>query len=133
MPFLNYTFRKGLIIRSIHIQTKEEITATLSREGGLQSINVSGDMNLIVSDAANAKIKLMLSDEADTMDVQFKQHPNIAKFTPGEPKVISMKDAGRGFLVGQFLTVLRWRYKGNDERWTPLSSENFTITYDIRH
>lgn len=87
-------------------------------------MNLSGDMNLLVSDASLSKIKLMLSDDADAMDVQFKQHPNIAKFVPGEPKVISMKDPARGFLVGQFLTVLRWRYKGNDERWTPLSSKH---------
>jgi coatomer subunit delta len=86
-------------------------------------------MNLLVSDASFAKIRLVLSEEVDSTDVQFKQHPNISKFDPGEPKVISMKDLARGFLVGQSLTVLRWRLKGNNERWTPLSSKYFVTIF----
>jgi len=107
---------------SVHVQTKEKVTASLSREGGLQSLELSGDMNLLVSEMSTSKIRLTLADDPDThSDVQFKQHPNVAKFLPDEPKVISMKDTARGFLVGQALAVLKWRYKGTDERWIPLS------------
>jgi len=114
---------------SVHVQTKEKITASLSREGGLLSLELSGDMNLLVSEPSNSKIRLTLTDEPDTHpDVQFKQHPNVAKFLPDEPKVISMKDSARGFLVGQPLAVLKWRYKGNDERWVPLSGKGFCIS-----
>ena len=43
--------------------------------------------------------------------LQFKQHPNVAKFTPGAgPKVAVLKDPGRAFPVGQSLAVLKWRY-----------------------
>jgi hypothetical protein len=107
----------------VHIQSKEKITASLSREGGLESFELSGDMNLLVSESSFSKVRLMLSEEADSFDIQFKQHPNVAKFVPDEPKVISMKDLNRGFLVGQSLAVLKWRYKGNDERLIPLSSK----------
>lgn len=107
---------------NVHVQTKEKLTASLSREGGLLALELSGDMNLLVSEPSNSKIRLTLADEPDTHPgVQFKQHPNVAKFLPDEPKVISMKDSARGFLVGQPLAVLKWRYKGNDERWIPLS------------
>jgi hypothetical protein len=117
---------------SVHIQMKEKITASLSREGALQSFELSGDMNLLVSDSSNSKIRLTLVDEPDIhTDVQFKQHPNVAKFLPDESKVISMKDSGRGFLVGQPLAVLKWRYKGSDERWIPLSGRFPNIVHPI--
>jgi hypothetical protein len=125
MSVTDLSFNIGcLTSTSVHIQTKEKITASLSREGGVQSLELSGDMNLLVSDSSNSKIRLTLADEPERHpDVQFKQHPNVAKFIPDEAKVISMKDSARGFLVGQPLAVLKWRYKGNDERWVPLSGK----------
>ena len=50
------------------------------------------------------------ADTFGTM-LQFKQHPNVAKFAPGAgPKVAVLKDPGRAFPVGQSLAVLKWRY-----------------------
>jgi hypothetical protein len=98
--------------------------ASLSRDGAIRNFELSGDMNLLVSEPSYSKIRLALSNEADDFtDLQFKQHPNVGKFVPDEPKMISMKDSNRGFPVGQSLAVLKWRYKGNDERWVPLSSK----------
>lgn len=85
-----------------------------------------GDMNLQVADAANSHIKINLinpSTDFGGSSLQFKQHPNVAKFTPGQPRVVALKDASRGFPVGQSLAVLKWRYAGTDESNVPLSSE----------
>jgi hypothetical protein len=92
-------------------------------------MEVKGDMNLQISDPSLAHIKLTLdpsSTDFDT-DLQFKQHPNVAKFTPGQEKVIALKDPSRAFPVGQALAVVKWRYAGKDESYVPLSSSCFFL------
>jgi hypothetical protein len=108
---------------SIHIVIKEQISLTLLREGGLKSMELKGDMNLQISDAARAHIGLALAPPATDFGsaLQFKQHPNVAKFTPGQERVIALKDPARAFPVGQSLAVLKWRYTGADETYVPLS------------
>lgn len=85
-------------------------------------------MNLQVSDPALAKIKLALSPlNADftSSELQFKQHPNVAKFGPTGERVVALKDPARSFPVSQSLAVLKWRYTGKDETHVPLSSKQF--------
>jgi hypothetical protein len=110
---------------SVHVQIKELLNLSLSREGGITSMDLKGDMNLTISDPAISKITLALAefDDDHVSDLQFKQHPNVAKWTPESEKIIAMKDSNRGFPIGQALAVLKWRYTGKDERWVPLSSE----------
>lgn len=83
-------------------------------------------MNLHIRDASKAKITLALTPAPTDFgaELQFKQHPNVAKFVPGEPeRVVALKDRARAFPVNQSLAVLKWRYVGKDESLVPLSSE----------
>ena len=85
-----------------------------------------GDMNLQISDAAFAYLRLTLPPPATDFagnSLQFKHHPNVAKFVPGQERVVVLKDPSRPFPVGQSLTVLKWRYAGTDESNVPLSSK----------
>lgn len=115
----------------VHIVIKEQIDLELLREGGLKSMIVKGDMNLQVSDPTQSKVKLTLgplSSEFNTGpggDLQFKQHPNVAKFGASGDRVVALKDPSRAFPVGQSLAVLKWRYAGKDESYVPLSSTYF--------
>jgi len=108
---------------SIHIVTKEHITLALSREGGLESIELKGDMNLQVSDPSLCRIKLALLPAPSDFgsELQFKQHPNVGKFVANKDRVIALKDPARSFPVNQSLAVLKWRYAGKDESYVPLS------------
>jgi hypothetical protein len=106
---------------SVHVAIKEQLSVTLLRDGGVQDFELKGDLNLLVSDASLSKLKLTLADKSYS-DLQFKQHPNVAKFGAGE-KVIALKDASRSFPVGQGLGVLRWRMTAKDESNVPLSSK----------
>jgi hypothetical protein len=92
------------------------------RDGGVESFELKGDLDLRVSDAALAKLRLSLAPN-NYSDLQFKQHPNVAKFGAGE-KVIALKDSSRSFPVGQGLGVLRWRMTSKDESNVPLSSKH---------
>ncbi|KAJ4474424.1 hypothetical protein J3R30DRAFT_3295753 [Lentinula aciculospora] len=108
---------------SIHIVVKEQISLSLLRDGGVQSMELKGDMNLLITDADLAHIKIGLSPPSTDFgnSLQFKQHPNVAKFAPGKERVITLKDPSRALPVGQSLAVLKWRYNGTDESNVPLS------------
>jgi len=128
-PFLKTFLRKCAQIDgpnrlSVHIIIKESISLSLLRDGGVQSMEVKGDMNLQITDPANAHLKINLaSPSTDFGGLQFKQHPNVAKFIPGQPRVVALKDSSRAFPVRQSLAVLKWRYAGTDESNVPLSSK----------
>ncbi|KAF8971900.1 hypothetical protein BDZ97DRAFT_1152820 [Flammula alnicola] len=110
--------------QSVHIIIKEQISLSLLRDGGVQSMELKGDMNLQVTDPANAHIKITLASPSTDFGgsgLQFKQHPNVAKFAPGQPRIVALKDSSRAFPVGQSLAVLKWRYAGTDESNVPLS------------
>lgn len=92
----------------------------MHRDGGLQNFELKGDLDLRISDADYAKLKLTLAPN-DYSDLQFRQHPNVAKFAPKGDKVIALKDASRSFPVGQGLGVLRWRLSSKDESNVPVT------------
>ncbi|GLB43745.1 putative the coatomer is a cytosolic protein complex that binds to dilysine motifs and reversibly associates with Golgi non- clathrin-coated vesicles, which further mediate biosynthetic protein transport from the ER, via the Golgi up to the trans Golgi network [Lyophyllum shimeji] len=108
---------------SVHITIKEQVSLSLLRDGGVQSMELKGDMNLHIADSALAHLRVALSDPATDFGnaLQFKQHPNVAKFVPGQERVVALKDPARPFPVGQSLAVLKWRYVGTDESNVPLS------------
>jgi len=109
--------------KSVHITTKENISLSLSREGGLESSELKGDMTLHVTDPSLSRIKILLlpSPSAFGPELQFKQHPNVGKFSANNERTIALKDSSRGFPVNQSLAVLKWRYAGKDEIYVPLS------------
>lgn len=89
-------------------------------------MELKGDMNLQISDPAFAHIRLKLASPSTDFggtSLQFKQHPNVAKFAPGKERIVTLKDPSRAFPVGQSLAVLKWRYAGTDESNVPLSSK----------
>lgn len=122
MTLLSRKYNADSPLLSIHVTIKEQLSISLQRDGGLNSFELKGDLDLRVTDADQAKIKLTLASN-DYSDLQFKQHPNVAKFAPSGDKVIALKDASRSFPVGQGLGVLRWRMTGKDESNVPLTGE----------
>lgn len=97
-------------------------------------MELKGEMNLQVADPSNAHIKLALTPFPTDfgLDLQFKQHPNVAKFSPNQEKIIALKDPSRAFPVGQALAVLKWRYTGQDESYVPLSSKTLFLSRPSR-
>ncbi|KAL6304022.1 hypothetical protein BKA93DRAFT_316525 [Sparassis latifolia] len=108
---------------SVHVIIREQINLELMREGGLNNLELTGDMNLHITDPALARVKLSLAPAPSSFgpELQFKQHPNVGKFAANRERVVALKDPARSFPVGQSLAVLRWRYSGKDESYLPLS------------
>lgn len=112
------------MVPSVHVSIKEIVSVDLMREGGINSLEIKGDMNLHVSDETLTRIRLSLAPPTPGVgaEVQFKQHPNVIKFQGQKERVVALKDPSRGFPVNQPLGVLKWRYTGKDETYVPLSS-----------
>lgn len=110
---------------AIHITLNEAITAKLSREGTVNSLTVSGDLNLRIADPSLTKLKLDLSAQP-SHGAQFRTHPNVDRNLFNSSRVIQMSNVSRGFPVNQSVGVLRWRAtpKVEDTSALPIS---FTV------
>jgi len=110
---------------AIHITLNEAITAKLSREGGLNSLAISGDLTLRVSDPSLTKLRLHL-DATPSHGAQFRTHPNVDKGVFNSSKAIQMANVAKGFPVNNSVGVLRWRAtpKADDTSALPIT---FTV------
>ncbi|KAK0385751.1 hypothetical protein NLU13_6928 [Sarocladium strictum] len=127
---------------AIHVTVSEAITAKLSREGAVNSLSVSGDLTLRVSDPSLTKIKLGLKAVA-SHGAQFRTHPNVDRNLFNSSKVIQMSNTARGFPVNNAVGVLRWRAtpKVDDASACPITFTvwinkdadkfNITIEYEL--
>ncbi|KAF9161251.1 Coatomer subunit delta [Actinomortierella ambigua] len=105
---------------SVHVHIEEKITMVANRDGGLENMEVKGDLMLRVSDPARSKISLALT-HLDDATIQFKTHPNVNKPLFNNEKVIAFRDSSKEFPLNTPIGVLRWRYISKDEGSIPLS------------
>ncbi|KAK3313497.1 hypothetical protein B0H66DRAFT_577500 [Apodospora peruviana] len=110
---------------AIHVTLNEAISAKLSREGTLNSLSISGDLTLRISDPSLTKVKLNL-DATPSHGAQFRTHPNVDKNLFNKSKTIQMANVAKGFPVNNSVGVLRWRAspKADDATALPIS---FTV------
>ena len=127
---------------AIHVTINETLSAKLSREGAVNSITVSGDLTLRISDPSLTKVKLGLQ-AVPSQGAQFRTHPNVDRNLFNSSKVIQMSNAARGFPVNNAVGVLRWRAtpKADDSSACPItftvwinkesSKYNMTVEYEL--
>ncbi|KAI3633405.1 hypothetical protein MIR68_008352 [Amoeboaphelidium protococcarum] len=105
---------------AVQVVIDEKIIATLHRDGGLENLDVKGEMTLRCQDANKAKLKLQVQ-AVDEPNLTFKTHPHVDKQLWSSSHVITTKDANKSFPLNQNLPVLKWRYSSKDESMVPLS------------
>lgn len=105
---------------SVHVQIEEKIILVVNRDGGVQTMEVKGDLTLRVTDPEKAKIRMAVLYTQDP-NLQLKTHPNVNRNLFQSDNVIALKDTNRPFPVNQPTGVLRWRYAVADEGSIPLS------------
>ncbi|KAF8944546.1 Coatomer subunit delta [Haplosporangium gracile] len=107
-------------MESVHVHIEEKITMVANRDGGLENMEVKGDLMLRVSDPSRAKISLAVRHLEDP-SIQFKTHPNVNKVLFNSDKVIAFRDSSKEFPLNTPTGVLRWRFISKDESSIPLS------------
>ena len=100
-----------------NIVIEEHLTARVSRDGGVESVDVKGTLSLTVADDASARMKLVLDRGAGLSAFQVTTHPNVNKALFAAEGIVALKAPDRPFPVGAPLGVLRWRFaeKGGAE------------------
>ena len=111
---------------SVHITVAETVSAKLSREGGLKSLEVKGDLQLRISDSAFTKLKLDLVANA-SHGAQFRTHPNVDKPVFTNSKTIQLKDTSKRFPVNNSIGVLRWRVASSNSEDSAIVPITFTV------
>eukprot|EP00126_Sphaerothecum_destruens_P007139 Sdes_comp19706_c0_seq1m11633 len=105
---------------AIHIRIEEKISMNALRDGGLESLEVKGDLYVLITEPEKSKIRIALRI-SDDKGFQFKTHPNIDKRLFTQDSVIGLKDASRSIPVHSEQGVLKWRLQTTDESLIPLT------------
>ncbi|TPX58281.1 hypothetical protein PhCBS80983_g03224 [Powellomyces hirtus] len=105
---------------SVHVALEEKIIVIANRDGGLQTMEVKGDMQLKVSDPSRAHLRVALDMKQDP-NVQYKTHPNVDKKLFADNSILGLRDPSRPFPTNQSLGILKWRFVTKDESLMPLA------------
>ena len=90
------------------------MSAKTNRDGGLEAMDVQGQLNLHISDSTMSRVQLGLhSNDAD--GTQFKTHPNVDRNLFKDHHKIGLRDSSRPFPLNQQMCVLRWRLQAKPE------------------
>lgn len=103
----------------IQLTVDEKITLTMSRDGGVEGMEVKGDLTLLITDPSMGKVTLPLRMGANP-GFQFKTHPKISKQLWTQSSTLGLGDPSKPFPAGAALGVLKWRMATTDEAMVPL-------------
>merc|ERR1711899_37212 len=105
---------------SVHAKVEETLNVVARRDGGLDSMELSGILTLRISDDAFGRIKLQLKNPTNNM-VQLQSHPHIDKELLKTKTQIALKNPSRPFPINIDVGVLKWKVQTTDESNIPLS------------
>lgn len=105
---------------SVHIKLEEKLNLTAGRDGGLESMELTGMLMLRISDENFGKVKLQLETPSKSA-IQIQPHPNIDKELLRARSQIAMKNPAKPFPTNTDVGVLKWRFQTNDDSQIPLS------------
>ncbi|KAJ2558757.1 coatomer subunit delta, partial [Coemansia sp. RSA 1933] len=135
--------RPPIDMKGVHVQIDEHITAIVNRDGGLEQMEVKGDMSLIISDDAYTSVQVGIATN-DSHSAQVKTHPKIDKKKYQASAVLALKDPSGSFPVSQPIGILKWRIVSGNEDDIPLTincwpsptgsgSVDVTIEYELNN
>jgi len=104
---------------AIQLTVDEKVVVSMNRDGGLESMEVKGDLTLLITDSAMGKVTLPLR-MGENPGFQFKTHPNINKQLFSAESTLGLKDPTKAFPTGSALGVLKWRLATTEESLVPL-------------
>ena len=90
------------------------MSAKTNRDGGLEALEVQGQLNLYITDTAMSRLQLRLNYD-DSDGTQFKTHPNVDRNLFKDQHKIGLRDPSRPFQLNQQMCVLRWRLQSKPD------------------
>ncbi|RKP37924.1 Mu homology domain-containing protein, partial [Dimargaris cristalligena] len=104
----------------VHIEVVEHISAVVGREGGVEALEIKGELTLLVADPdkSNLSLQVQLGDDSN---MQIKTHPHVDKKRFQNNAILALKDASRSFPINQPVGLFKWRLVSQDDACLPLS------------
>mmetsp|Transcript_43367 Transcript_43367/g.70366 ORF Transcript_43367/g.70366 Transcript_43367/m.70366 type:complete len:528 (+) Transcript_43367:87-1670(+) len=109
-----------VITDPVHLTVDEKLVVHMDRDGGVENVEVKGDLSLVVRDSDFALLKVQIKT-GENKNYQFKAHPNINKTLFTDESILALKDQSRPFPTGSALGILKWRYQSKDVSAVPLT------------
>lgn len=111
--------------KPVQLSAVEKLSLTINRDGGVQNLEVKGDLLLHIADPSKAMVRMLVTNgDAEQRGFQFRTHPNVDRTLFATQKMIGLKDPSKPFPAANVsstpLAVLRWRYVSKDEADAPL-------------
>mmetsp|Transcript_21726 Transcript_21726/g.44598 ORF Transcript_21726/g.44598 Transcript_21726/m.44598 type:complete len:559 (-) Transcript_21726:213-1889(-) len=104
----------------VSIVLEEKVSASLNREGALESLEVKGTMQLTANQDAALCCKVQLGG-SKSAGFAFQTHPKVDKKLYEQNGQLSLKDAAKGFPKGKAVGILRWSMSTTSEDQVPIS------------
>jgi hypothetical protein len=98
----------------IQIALSENTTWKVNRDGGVEGLDVQGQLNLFIADGSMSRIQLGLNS-SDSDGTVFKTHPNVDRNLFKDQHKIGLRDSSRPFPLNQQMSVLRWRLQSKGD------------------
>ena len=95
---------------SVHMKVSEKMSAMAGRDGGLDSLEILGMIQLRITDQAFGCLRIAI-DKDPQHGVQLQTHPNVDKQLFGQQSVIALKQEGKSFPLNSDVGVLKWRLR----------------------
>uniref|UniRef100_A0A914EKA7 Coatomer subunit delta n=1 Tax=Acrobeloides nanus TaxID=290746 RepID=A0A914EKA7_9BILA len=106
--------------KPVHLRCIERLSATVSRDGGLEACEIIGTVTLNISDPQFQTVSIQMKNE-DKSGAQLQVHPNLDRKTWQTSSMLQLKSAQKPFPVNVDVGVLKWRIQLPDEEALPLS------------
>eukprot|EP01097_Dermamoeba_algensis_P002861 TRINITY_DN2134_c0_g1_i2.p1 TRINITY_DN2134_c0_g1~~TRINITY_DN2134_c0_g1_i2.p1 ORF type:complete len:523 (+),score=129.75 TRINITY_DN2134_c0_g1_i2:60-1571(+) len=104
---------------NVNITVEEKLVLSIA-DGGVQNVEVKGDLVVYISDPNFTRINIKVSGD-NTGRYQIQAHPKINKPLYAQDRVLALKDAPFAFPAGSAVRLLRWRAQSKDEALVPLT------------
>ncbi|ORC89892.1 coatomer delta subunit [Trypanosoma theileri] len=121
-------------VEGLHIIVEEKISAQLHRDGEGGTVDIRGELSVLVSDPQLAKVKLVLAPMSN--EFSFRAHAKVNKEMFAEDHVLSMRE-NKPFPLQQPVTILRWRVQNSNGMQAPItlscwpSTGSITMEYEL--
>ena len=92
---------------AVNLRITEAISVALNREGGVNGVEIKGEMSVTIADPAAALVRIQMGALSHP-DFAFKTHPNINKALFTGDNILAMKDS-RPYPTNQSPSILKWR------------------------
>lgn len=104
----------------VHVVIGESANVVLKRDGGLDSMEVNGHLDVIIAREELAHVSLVTA-RGENAGFRFRPHPNMDKGKFSKQSILHSNKPDRPFVPGQPAGLLKWRLQTSDESFVPLT------------